>query len=144
MAFCCLFSITQKSYGQEKSNKEKGRVYGSLEPTGISGNINFDELLHQVNHEDKLIQILLKNSVSQLLIKSNDKKALDIFIKNNKSVCGITIINNMEVQPGNYNQLDLIVSYSAYQVEVVLSEVKGLIVEKKEKYWISMPNIQLR
>jgi uncharacterized protein (DUF2235 family) len=139
-----LVGFTTTSFGQEKSNKAIVEVYRSLEPTEIAGNINFDELFRLVDNEKKLRQVLLKNKGSQLLIKSNDKKALEIFLKNNESVFGMAIINNRELQPEVYNQLDLNVSYTSYQVEVILSEVKGLIVEKKEKYWISMPNIQLR
>jgi hypothetical protein len=126
--------MTQKSYGQQKLDKQGSEV---------SANVNFDELFQQVNHENKLKQVLLNNNVSQLLMKSNDKKGLDFFLKNNKSVCGITIINNQELELKNYNQLELNVSYSSYQVRVILSEVKGLTVVKKEEYWISMRNTQL-
>lgn len=139
-----LVVFTTTSFGQEKSNKTVAEVSGSLKRTEIAGNINFDELFRLIENGKKLKQVLLKNKGSQLVIKSNDKKALDIFLKNNKSAFGMTIINDREVQPEIYNQLDLNVSYTSYKVEVMLSEVKGLIVEKKEKYWINMPNIQLR
>jgi hypothetical protein len=42
MAFCCLFSITQKSYGQEKLNRLEVDVYHPLNSNEIAKYNNYD------------------------------------------------------------------------------------------------------
>ncbi|MCV9927340.1 hypothetical protein OIU83_06740 [Flavobacterium sp. LS1R49] len=131
-------------YSQQKNNnvtKANTTERGSHKSSKV--NVDFEELFRLLNNEIKEKKSLLKSKSTQVLLKSNDKNALDVFLKNNKKVLGMTVVNDLASKTNGYYQLDLNVSYSAYHVEVVVSEVSGLIVTEKEKYWISMPNIQL-
>lgn len=136
----CVLNISGNIYGQ--SAEAKNPIFKESE--NLSDDLDFGALFHQIESQQYFQSVLLQKELSQIHIKSNDRVALDTFLNKHESILGMNIIKNGNKNPGNYYQVDLNVSISSFQVEIILSEVKGQIFEEKKRVWVSIPNFQLR
>lgn len=132
----CLLNISGNIYGQSAPPNNET----SNESKELFSNIDFSALIQKVDSQTDFKSVLVQKKLSNILIVSNDRKALNIFLETHKSVLGMTIINKGKKNPDNYYQLDLNVSFSSYQVEVILSEVKGRNVEEIKRDWVHTSN----